>query len=415
MYQVEATSTILRARKDRTKGRALKVSRNVVLLGLTSLFTDISSEMVATVLPLYVVFGLGATPLVFGIVDGIYQGASALVRMASGFLADRTRRHKEIASVGYGLGVVSKIGLLVFGGASGLAAMVLVDRTGKGIRTAPRDALISLSTRKESLGLAFGVHRAMDTCGAMIGPMLAFSILLAAPKGYDAVFMVSLCFAILGLGVLTSFVSNKATRVPTEPVSMRAAAGLLRDVRLRKLAVAGSLLGVVTLSDAFLYLGLQQRIDFEPAIFPLLYVGTAFAYTLLAIPVGKLADRVGRAKVYVGGYAILLAVYSSLLLPSIAPVMLGVYLLLFGAWYAATDGVPMALASAVLPDELRASGLGLLVTATSLARLGGSLLFGALWTVWGLHAAVLVFAAGLAVALVAAAAMLQARRSDVAA
>src|SRR4051812_7465000 len=116
MYQVEATSTVLRARRERTKGRALKVSRNVLLLGLTSLFTDISSEMVSTILPLYVVFGLGATPLVYGVVDGIYQGASAFVRLASGFLADRTRRHKEIAAVGYGLGVVSKVGLLIFGG-----------------------------------------------------------------------------------------------------------------------------------------------------------------------------------------------------------------------------------------------------------------------------------------------------------
>jgi MFS family permease len=289
--------------------------------------------------------------------------------------------------------------------------MVLVDRTGKGIRTAPRDALISLSSPRERLGLAFGVHRAMDTCGAMIGPMIAFSILLAAPEGFNAVFMVSMCFAVLGLGVLMLFVNNEATRMPTETVSLRAAFGLLGDVRLRKLAAAGSLLGVVTLSDAFLYLGLQERIDFEPALFPLLYVGTALAYMLLSVPVGRLADRVGRAKVYIAGYGVLLAVYTSLLLPSITPFALAIYLLLFGLWYAATDGVPMALASAILPEHLRASGLGLLVTATSLARLAGSLLFGLLWTLLGLHAAVLAFAAGLLLALAASVALLLPARS----
>ena len=128
---------------------------------------------------------------------------------------------------------------------------------------------------------------------------------------------------------------------------------------------------------------------------------------LLAVPMGRLADRVGRARVYVGGYGLLLAVYSSLLLPSIAPAALAIYLILFGAYYAATDGVPMALASAMLPEHLRASGLGALLTATSLARLGGSLLFGGLWTAFGFRDAMLAFAVGLVAALVAAAVLLR--------
>src|SRR6266851_6173866 len=128
------------------------VSRNVVNLGLTSLFTDISSEMISTILPLYLVFYLRLSPLEYGFVDGLYQGASAPVRVFSGYAADRWQRYKEVAALGYALSAVSKLAMLAVGPAwTALAAIVLIDRTGKGIRTAPRDALISLSSKREAL------------------------------------------------------------------------------------------------------------------------------------------------------------------------------------------------------------------------------------------------------------------------
>src|SRR5918911_2663138 len=155
------------------------VSQNVVSLGLTSLFTDISSEMVSTVLPLYLVFFLRFTPLQFGMLDGLYQGGAALIRLVGGLAADRSQRYKEVAGLGYGLSALSKVGLLLgaAGGPGLLAGALFVDRTGKGIRTAPRDALISLSSRPEQLGTSFAVHRALDTCGAMLGPLVAFGLL----------------------------------------------------------------------------------------------------------------------------------------------------------------------------------------------------------------------------------------------
>ena len=170
MYQV-----INPRRLRRVRGR--RVARNVVLLGVVSFFTDISSEMVATILPLYLVYTLGFTPLQFGVVDGLQQGAAALVRVAGGFAADRTRRHKEVAWVGYAISAFSRLGLLVAQSVSALGALVFLDRTGKGIRTAPRDALISLSSERDELGTAFGVHRALDTAGAMLGPLIAFNLL----------------------------------------------------------------------------------------------------------------------------------------------------------------------------------------------------------------------------------------------
>ena len=156
----------------------------------------------------------------------------------------------------------------------------------------------------------------------------------------------------------------------------------------------------MTASDGFIYLVLQRRIDFELRFFPLLFVGTAAVYMLLAAPVGRLADRCGRLRVFLGGYALLLLVYGTLLLPAVGPVALLGCLLALGAYYAATDGVLAAAASMTLADEVRGTGLAVLVTGSNLARFAASVLFGALWTIVGLQTTLAVFAIGLVVALV---------------
>jgi MFS family permease len=379
----------------------------VVVLGTVSLLTDISSEMVAAILPIYLVFALGASPLQFGIVDGIYQGVSALVRLASGFLADRWRRYKEVAAVGYGLSAACKAGLVTIGGSvAAIGGVVLVDRTGKGIRTAPRDALIALSSAPATLATAFGVHRAMDTAGAMLGPLVAFGLLLIAPARFDAIFVVSLCFAVLGLAVLLLFADGRPrTRrrsVKTARPTIGEAFALLAEPRFRTLVVAAGVLAIATISDGFVYLGLQRTLGFSLTAFPLLFVGSAAVYMVLAIPVGRLADRVGRRLVFVAGYALLLPVYAVLLLPSAGIPGLVLALCALGAYYAATDGVLQAIASALLPDGLRASGLALLVTATSLAKLASSVAFGLVWTLGGLEVAAVAFTGALIAALLVA-------------
>jgi MFS family permease len=414
MYQVESAQVVVRGRGRKAAGRDRinireHIGRTVLLLGTTSLLTDISSEMVSTILPIYIVFALGATPLQFGIVDGIYQGATAFVRLLAGVASDRKGRHKPIASIGYALSAVCKLGLILAGSSlAAISAVVYADRVGKGIRTAPRDAMISLSAHPKTLGAAFGVHRAMDTAGAMIGPLLAFGLLAAAPRRYDTVFVVSFCFAIVGVAVITLLVRDQRD-TPADPPSRRAAMasalGLVKVPAFRRLTLAAGALGLATLSDGFLYLGLQDRMGFAPRYLPLLFVGTALVFMVLAVPMGKLADRVGRGKVFVGGYLLLLGVYSSLLVPSISPAVLVFYLAAFGAFYAATDGVVMALAGSLLPEELRASGMGLVTAVVAASRLFGALAFGALWTLGGVNVAVIVFAAGLACAILVAAAV----------
>jgi MFS family permease len=379
------------------------VAPNVWYLGLTSLLTDISSEMIVSVLPMYLVLELNVSPLAFGAIDGLYNGVTALVRWVSGVAGDRWRRHKEIAAVGYAVSAACRLGLLAAGPSlSALAAVMTSDRVGKGIRTAPRDALISLSTPDRGLAHAFGVHRALDAAGAMLGPLVSVSLLAAIPRGFDVVFVVSFSIAVVGVGVLVLFVKNV---IPADAVddherrSWRVSLGVLRhrDFRFATLVAAG--LALVTISDAFVYLTLREKAATPASLFPLFYVGTSAVYLLLAIPAGLLADHLGRAKMFLLGHVTLLALYV-LLFTNVSSVVLALALL--GAYYAMTDGVVAALASGTLPAAMRGSGLALLTTATSLSRFVASIAFGWLWLTASRGTAIAVFGAALAVALGAA-------------
>jgi MFS family permease len=365
------------------------VGRTVILLGITSLLTDISSEMVSAVLPLYLLYQLQVSPLQLGIVDGIYQGCSGLVRLAAGITADRWRRQKDVAAAGYALSAVSRIGLFASSGAlGGIATFVLVDRIGKGIRTAPRDALISLSVPQERLGLAFGVHRALDTGGALLGPLFAFGLLALAQRSFDIVFLSSFSFALIGLGVIVLFVDNRDVKSSSVSLSLALTdcARLLRAPRFRVLVLAAGMLALFTVSDAFIYIGLQRSRSLALELFPLLYVGTALFYLVLAVPAGRLADRVGRRRLFLAGQVLMFAVYVALMVQG-PTWMSALALPLLGAYYACTDGVLMAAASCELDERHRTSGLALLTTVTSLASLASSILIGTVWTMGGMDVA----------------------------
>ncbi|MFI7606515.1 MFS transporter [Micromonospora sp. NPDC049366] len=390
---------------DRRRRRVALVSGNVVALGTVSLITDISAEMVTAVLPLYLVLGLQLSPLAFGVVDGVYTGATALLRVVGGFVADRFRRRKLVAGLGYALSAVAKLGLLLAGrSVPAIGAVIAVDRLGKGIRSAPRDALITLSTPPESLGRAFGVHRMMDSVGAFLGPLVAVGVLLAVGESYDAVFVTSFCVAALAVVVFVLFVrehrpatpATTATAGADPTVSVREVWALLRERPARRLVLAAGLLGLATIGDGFVYLLLQRREDLSLLWFPLLAVGTSLAYLLLATPIGILADRIGRLPVVVGGYAALGVTYLLLAGPVGGWPLLALALALYGLFYAATDAVLVALAGPVLPARLRTTGIALVQTAQALAYLVSSVLFGLAWQAWGPQTAIRVAAAAVA-------------------
>ncbi len=393
--------------------RTMRIAGNVLALGAVSLVTDVSSEMVTAILPLYLVVGLGLGPAVYGLVDGLYTGATALLRLVGGYLADRVRRRKLIAGLGYGISAVAKAGLLAAGASlAGIGAAIVADRAGKGLRTAPRDALITLSTPSADLGRAFGVHRAMDSAGAFAGPLVALAVLAASGQQFDAVFVASGCVAAIGVLVLVLFVrDHRDVRPPAVPVSLRRAAGLLRRVPVRMLLAGAVLLGLSTIGDGFVYLLASRRADLAIGWFPLLAVGTSLAYLLLAVPLGALADRVGRARVFLGGYAALLIVYVVLATSWGGLSALLTVLLLYGVFYAATDGVLMAVAGPLLPAELRTTGLALIQTGQALAYLVSSVLFGLAWQWWGEAGAIRAAVLAAALTLTGSATLLLRTRS----
>ncbi|MDN5796763.1 MAG: MFS transporter [Intrasporangium sp.] len=408
------------------RGARRRVASTVVALGTVSLLTDISSESLSAVLPLYLTVVLGLSPLAYGVVDGIYQGASALVRILGGWLSDRTDRPKWVAFIGYALSAATKLVLIPAHGFAAISAIVSVDRLGKGLRTAPRDALIATASDEATLGRSFGIHRALDTVGAAIGPLLAFGILWVVPGDYRSVFVASFAAALVGLVVLGLLVPDLRPRRdsaraagqgsdPDAAVSSVSSASpvpapapsvpkpslrlMLRSPGLRRLVVAAAILGVLTVSDGFLYLSLQQRDSFAAQYFPLLFVGTNIAYFSLAVPLGHLSDRVGRPHVLVLGHVLLVAAYLCAAGPAGGLGTTILCLLFLGAFYAATDGVLAALTSTLVPTASRAVGIATTQTVVAISRFASSLLFGLLWVRVGRAPAVWVFAVTLFVAV----------------
>ncbi|WP_166874833.1 MFS transporter [Salinibacterium sp. ZJ450] len=410
----------------KTRRTGARVSSVVITLGIVSMLTDVSSESVSAILPLYITGVIGLSMVAYGFLDGLYQGVSAVVRIGAGWVSDRGDQPKWVAFFGYGLSAIARVGLLIATGFGALTAVITADRIGKGVRTAPRDAMISAASAPDDLGRSFGVHRMLDTVGAALGPLLAFVILLLIPDGYSTVFVVSLAFAVLGLAVLGLMVPGSRRAAAAQVAAGGAVASAegaahaetaaelrprfrwaqLRDPRLRRLLIAAGLLGLLTVGDGFIYLLLQSRGAFAAEFFPLLYVGTNVAFLALAVPLGRLADRIGRARLFVIGHLALLGAYVVAAIPVNGVAITVLCLLLLGAFYAATDGILAALASQFTPAAARATGIASAQTVVAMSRLVASTGFGLLWVVWGRESAITGIAVALALVIPAAALLL---------
>jgi MFS family permease len=388
--------------REPTKTSTWRVPANVWGLGITSLLTDASSEMVLSVLPAYLVFTAGLAPLGFGVITGLHAGGPILITWIGGVVADRSRRSKLTAGVGYAVSAACRLGWWAMPGRTVAAFSILVvgDRVGKAIRTAPRDAMISLSAGREQLATAFGVHRALDATGAAVGPLAAWLVLWQLPRRYDVIFFTSFVVAMLGVAALVLLVQES----PRGPVRRDVGRSpwtegfrVLVDAPLRRVMILALAFGLVTISDGFLYLLLVRRSQADAFWIPLFYTGTAVSFLILAVPVGYLADRIGRRNVFIGGHAPLLAAYGVTLgrfLPWPWNAVAGV--LLIGAYYAASDGVLAGLAAGLLPVDSRSTGFAWVATAVSVGRLCSSVMFGLLWTLYGDGLALIIFTVALA-------------------
>ncbi|HEU5331839.1 MAG TPA: MFS transporter [Actinocrinis sp.] len=399
------TSTLAPAPPAAVEAR-LRVPRNVLALGLVSLLTDVSAEMITSVVGYYLLVYLQVSTVTVGFLDGVYSAVPVLLSIVAAYLADRYQRRKLLAGLGYGLSAVSKLGFPLVGrSVGGLGLVQGSDRLGKGLRTAPRDALISLSSPGPIQGRAFGVHRMMDTIGAFLGPLIAVVALSmsVAATAFDAVFVVSFCIATIGLLALMLLVTDhREPLAKPGAVSLRSGLRLLADRPFRRLCLAAALLAAAWISDTFVYLVLQQRLQLTAVGYALLAVCTSGSYLLLAIPLGRIADRIGRRRVFLGGYVALLAVYLLLAGPVSGLPLLVIALPIHGLFYAMTDGVLMAHAGPVLPRHLRTAGLAVLQSARALGAFCASLAFGFAWEAVGARTVVYYFAAALALALGAA-------------
>lgn len=389
------------ARRDAAPGNgaarvAFKASPTVIALGIVSMLTDISSESVAAVLPLYITGALGLSMVAYGFLEGLHQGMSAVVRIAAGYTADRSNHPKPVALGGYVFSMIARVGLLFVQGFAGITAIVGADRIGKGIRTAPRDAMIQQASQPEHLARSFGLHRMLDTIGATVGPLLAFVVLLIVPDGYRVVFVVSLAAAVLGVAVLGLIVPNRRLHRPgstgevdsskavavRSPWKDRPRIRAMLQGRLRFVLLAAGVLGLLTVGDGFVYLALMQHGHLETLWFPLLFVGSNAVFLALAIPLGRIADRTSRAGVFVLGHLALAGAYLVAGLGGTFPAV-ALCLILLGTFYAATDGVLAALAGQLSPTGATATGIAAAQTVVAVTRLIASTGFGVLWILFG--------------------------------
>ncbi len=375
-------------------------------IGLSSMLADISSEMVVSVLPIYLFGVLQLSPLLVGFLDGIYQGGAALVRLVAAMLSDGRVGARRVAMWGYGLSALSRLLLAssVFVGLLGAMAAMLLDRVGKGIRTAPRDTLIAQSVPVEGLGRAFGLHRRLDAAGALLGPLMAAALLLLMPMQYELLFLVAAAIAIPGILVFRRATESSAVAAHTEVgLGTGSLWSPMRDAWFTKAMAFVFATSLFSISDGLLYASIQRSVGLPQEHFPLLSVVSATGFLVAALPLGRLADAVGAIKVYLAGNAGLALTYLVWASGGVHSIPAAVAMVLtIGISCAATDGIIVAAAAAALDPAVRARGLALLATSIGAGRFLSSVLFGALWTQFGVTAATMTFAAGLSVAVLVA-------------
>jgi MFS family permease len=351
---------------------------NVIILGLTSFFTDISSEMVYPLIPFFLTTTLGASPAVLGIIEGVAESIASLLKVVSGYVSDKFRNRKVPAITGYSSSTIGKFLLFIANSWGFVFAGRIVDRLGKGIRTAPRDALIAESTQENKRGMAFGLHRAFDTTGAAIGVLLAYFFLTQYTGKYTEVFLWSLLPA--GVGIVLLFFAREK---PKQHAGTAKPPSLNWKILPRKLQLFLIVALIFTLgnsSNTFLLLR-AQNLNFSPSTAVLLYLVYNIVYGIVSYPAGKLSDRIGRKQILIAGYAFYGIVYLGFALvsaPEQAWILWGLFGL-YGLYSGFTDGIEKALIADLAPANIRGTAIGLHATILGIGLFPASFVAGELW------------------------------------
>lgn len=355
---------------------------NIIFLGLVSFFADISGEMVYPIIPLYLTSTFGATPALVGIVEGIAESVASLLKVFSGYATDKCKKKKNIALLGYSTSILYKMMLIIASSWMGILAARVVDRIGKGIRTAPRDVMVSESAQPGQVGKAFGIHKALDMAGAALGILIAYFLLRSTNGAFDyhRVFLFSMLPAVLSIVMLwkvneKSDVHTKGEREPFWTNIKKL------DNQLKLYLLVTFIFTLGNSSNAFLLLR-AKSIGFNDSDVILLYFIYNITASILSIPAGKRSDRVGRKRLLVLGYLIFGTVYLGFAFVSGRYFMVFLFIM-YGCYTALIAGVERAFISEVAPKDLKGTMLGLHSTLVGIALLPASAVAGALWTIFG--------------------------------
>jgi len=360
---------------------------NIILLGITSLLTDISSEMVYPLLPIYLVTQLGAGPAVLGLIEGIAESLASLLKVFSGYFSDKIKSRKPFTIFGYLGSAIGKLFLYLATSWVYVLAARIIDRFGKGVRTAPRDALIADSAKEKKRGAAFGLHRAMDTLGATIGVFLAYLLVIQYKDALKSVFLLSLIPAILGV-IFLFFVREKKVGILTEKIKNQPQIVRFRwkelDKKLKLFLIFSFVFTLGNSSNQFLLLR-AKALGSPLSQVILFYLVYNIVYGLVSYPAVRLSDRIGRKQLLVLGYLFYGLVYLGFAVNQSLN-FLWVLFATYGLYIGFTEGIEKALIVDIAPLNLRATTIGLHATLVGIGLFPASFLAGILWKVWGQQA-----------------------------
>ncbi|MDJ0726375.1 MAG: MFS transporter [Prochloraceae cyanobacterium] len=376
--------------------------KTIWVLGFVSLFMDISSGMVQSLLPLFLVVTLGANILTVGLIEGVAAITVSIVKIFSGSLSDYLGKRKELALVGYGLSAVSKALFAIAINPVWVLIAYFGDRVGKGIRVAPRDALIADATDLNKRGAAYGLRQSLDTIGAFLGPIFAFSLMGVSNDNFRLVFALTLIPGILSVSCLAMGVKeakqadNNPTKIPrTNPFDLNKLTNLSRKYWV--LVIVALLFNLGNSSNAFLLLRAEE-IGISPAIVPLTLVVTNITYFFSAYPAGILSDRFERRRILICGFLLYSLVYLGFALVQ-TPLQIWILFALYGVHLGTNKGILAALIADLVPVSLRGTAFGFLNLAVGLSVFLASLLTGFLWQIYNAQTAFLVGSLFAAVAI----------------
>ncbi|WP_035257015.1 MFS transporter [Desulfatirhabdium butyrativorans] len=352
------------------------LGRNVTVAGWVSFFMDVSSEMIYPLVPLFLASVLGVNKSLIGLIEGIAESTASLLKVFSGWFSDRIGNRKWLMAAGYGISTISRPFVALAAGWHPVMASRFIDRFGKGVRTAPRDAIIAESTDMNSMGRAFGFHRSMDTLGAVAGPALAFWLLSITSNNYRVIFWLSMIPAAIAVLLIVCFITEKKRAIPSASERPKLSWRLF-DWRFRFFVIIAAVFAIGNSSDVFLILRAQQ-LGITSAMIPIVYLMFNLVYALSSFPLGILADRFGKKRMIWIGFVLFAALYFGF---GKATDTLSIWFLFgcYGLFMGLTEGIQKAYLTSIIPSEFKATAFGLYNTVVGIAAFPASFIAGWLW------------------------------------